>query len=568
MYGPITTHAMLLVRRGGGGIRVVRGLRRVASSAVSPKRTGLIGGSGLGSKTADTSWSASGYQRPRGRSSGDGTSSSGGGRGSSSSNRAGSKVTLHAGECWAPLIASGVFGSGSDVMRLLGLRGELLRDIESRTGVSISISNYSSESVTLRGAPAAVTRARTAIDALVVPSETLDVGARWGNLVTRGYFASTSDVVRHIHGLGASRMRVVQRISGAMVWAAPDGSRVFMSGDAAAVAAAHAAIDVMCVPCATVDVAGAWGTLISSGVHASPSALMRHIMGPRRERAHAIEVSTGAVVWTSNDDTRVFLAGDAAAIARGRAALDTLIVPARTIDAGVEWARLIADGVHDSTEAVWRHLIGPRGERVRQLEAASGAVIWSTDDRSRVFLAGSPDGVTRARSVMERMATPRVTIDVAQQWVATCGGQFASPLECVRHLIVSGAERLRAAERACGALVWASSDGARVFVSGDDAAVAHTRPVLDQILAPGATPDIVSPLLRRMDEFARAGRGHEIVFRDVGSAVRSILHRRAHALGLYHESRGVGEARVLCVLREAPPRAAAEARAGAGPIDE
>ena len=42
---------------------------------------------------------------------------------------------------------------------------------------------------------------------------------------------------------------------------------------------------------------------------------------------------------------KAMLAGDAAALARGRAALDTLRVPARTIDAGVEWARLIADGV-------------------------------------------------------------------------------------------------------------------------------------------------------------------------------------------------------------------------------
>ncbi len=145
-----------------------------------------------------------------------------------------------------------------------------------------------------------------------------------------------------LHGNDAERLRTIERASGAFIWQSNDSTRVFLSGNPAAIARAHTALDAAVVPAAAIDVAAHWGGLISDGVHASNKDLMKVLHGNDAERLLTITRASGAVIWQSNDSTRVFLSGNAAAIARARTALDAVVIPAATIDVAAHWGGLIA----------------------------------------------------------------------------------------------------------------------------------------------------------------------------------------------------------------------------------
>ncbi len=124
---------------------------------------------------------------------------------------------------------------------------------------------------------------------------------------------------------------------------------------------------------------------------------MKVLYGRDAERIIAITRASGAFIWMSNDSARVFLSGNAAAIARARTALDAVVVPTATIS--------VADVCHGvDFERVARYvasMIGYSGAIVLDIENSTGANIWASQDGARVFVSGAdPAAVRRARAVL------------------------------------------------------------------------------------------------------------------------------------------------------------------------
>jgi hypothetical protein len=65
----------------------------------------------------------------------------------------------------------------------------------------------------------------------------------------------------------------------------------------------------------------------------------------------------------SKDDTRLFLSGGAAAVARARAAVEAVVVPLAKIDVLAHWGGLVEDGVHASKEDLMKVLYGAGATR-------------------------------------------------------------------------------------------------------------------------------------------------------------------------------------------------------------
>ncbi len=208
--------------------------------------------------------------------------------------------------------------------------------------------------------------------------------------------------------------KAVELVSGARIWQSVDSARVFVSGDAAAIARARTAPDALVVPAATIDVMAYWGGLISAGVHASPDDLMMVLHSIGSARKNAVESASGAFVWKSKDGLRLFLSGDAAAVARARPALDAIVVPAATIDVVAHWGGLIVAAA--STGDLMKALYGTDGDRKIAIERASGANIWKSKDATLLFLTGDAAAIARARARHWTQRWFRPTIDVTARW--------------------------------------------------------------------------------------------------------------------------------------------------------
>jgi rRNA processing protein Krr1/Pno1 len=280
-------------------------------------------------------------------------------------------ASIDVGAEYGRLIDGGVHASAAAaVSQLIGPGGERLAALQRATRAAVWVSRAGASTVHIAGPPGAVAAARALLTQALTPAATIDVAAEWRWLVDEGVHDSVAEALRNVVGPGASRLRAIARASGAAVWASPDGGRLFISGGEAPVARARAAIETLVAPRVTLDVARAWRGLLSDGVHASPGALTRLLVGPRAARLLALEAATGAVVRVTRDGGRLFLSGDAAAVARARAAIEEVVVPAATIDTGRAWGHLLAAGVHASPQGLLAHLMGPRAARLMRVEAA------------------------------------------------------------------------------------------------------------------------------------------------------------------------------------------------------
>jgi rRNA processing protein Krr1/Pno1 len=399
-------------------------------------------------------------------------------------------VSLRVSEEWGPLIAAGVHASAGHIARrVIGAGGATARGIQERSGAVVGTDHEGV--VTLKGSRVAVARARAAIEAILVPAATLDIATEWAAPLRDGVYASPSDLAALLLRPGAERLRTIERSSGAVVWLSKDHARVFVAGDAGAVAAARQALHYAVVPAATIDVAAVFGHLIAAGVHASMSECIRRLFGPGAARLRAVERASGASIVVAKDAARVFVCGEPAAVPRARAAIEQAVVPGDTIEVAKEWSRLLADGTHASVAAVMSRLIGPNAARLLAAELASGATIWVAKDYARVFIAGDAAAIARARAEIEQIVTPRVTIDAAAAWGrVVAAGVHASLTDVTRHLVGPGAARIRAVENATGAAAWAAKDSTRVFLSGAPPAVERARAAIEAIIVPRDTIDI------------------------------------------------------------------------------
>jgi hypothetical protein len=202
-------------------------------------------------------------------------------------------------------------------------------------------------------------------------------------------------LMKVLYGAGAERLQAIERASGASIWASKERARLFLSGDAPAVARARAAMDALVTPAVTIDIAAQWGALIADGTHASKDAIIAVLYGARDERVTVIQQSSGAAVWRSRDGARLLLSGDAPGVAAARAALDALVVPAVTIDVPGEWSSRIADGGHASSEGLMVLLHG-----VGMAELSSRVAVWASGDGARMHLSGDAGAVRRARDAL------------------------------------------------------------------------------------------------------------------------------------------------------------------------
>ncbi len=380
-------------------------------------------------------------------------------------------MKLIAGEQWRTLIATGVFATPRDIVGVvIGAGGARVGELERASGAVISI-DRASPTFTIRGSPAATARAVAALNALVVPAATIEVAEQWSRLIEgdEAVYASAMALTKVLHGIGGERIAAIQRTTGTAIWAPPDGSRLFISGDAAAVAAARAALDASVSPTATIDAAARWGALVAEGAHASLNALMKQLHGLAALRLRAVKRSCGVAIWQSPDGARLFLSGEPAAVARAHAALDALVVPAETIYVAARWGKLVEDGVYDSIEDLVRVLHGAGAARLHAIERASGVTIWASRDYSRLFIAGDVASIACARALIYAIVVPACSIDVPPPPAdAAAAGERAGSGAAAQ------ATRARESSGGTDACIWTSGNVARVFVSGaDPAAVAR-----------------------------------------------------------------------------------------------
>ena len=273
----------------------------------------------------------------------------------------------------------------------------------------------------------------------------------------------------------AERKNAIEHASGACIWQSNGSTRVFLSGNPAAIARARTALDAVVIQAATIDVAALWGGLIADGVHASKGDLMKMLHGPGAERLHTIERASGAFIWQSNDSARLFLSGNPAAIARACTALDAVVKPAATIDVAALWAGLMTAAGFSAHECVWL-IYGARASRLVSLQRATGCAIWASKDGSRVFLSGDAAAVARGRDAIgEILAHLTAQLQVLDAFACGSGSE-----EVLRITGVTSGERALLHARAfrLGGLKTSShgEGGAREFtairVAAPDAALA------------------------------------------------------------------------------------------------
>ncbi len=258
-------------------------------------------------------------------------------------------LVLHLADEWGALIASGVHESASALTRVLvGHEGETVRAIARASGASVRVDAATGD-VRLGGTPAEVAAARAAIARVLTPGATIDVAAEWGGLIARGAHASPAALVSFVIGRHGETVARLQRASrGGVVWASRDGSRLYVSGDPAAVARARGALGRLVTPSVELDAATEWASLVSGGVHESPHHALRVLAGVGAAGLHEIEQASGARVWLGGGGGRgrdegggrVCISGPPAAVARARAAIGRAVRPAVTIDVGSHWAQV------------------------------------------------------------------------------------------------------------------------------------------------------------------------------------------------------------------------------------
>jgi rRNA processing protein Krr1/Pno1 len=402
--------------------------------------------------------------------------------------KAAKAVSLSVAEEWRALIAEGVHATAADVTKeIVGPGGARVRRIEAASGARVGV-DRDSGTVTLAGSSTAIARARALLDAVVTPRVTIDAAAAWGGLVVSGVHESIAKLLQHLIGVGGARATAIERSSGSVVWwsRGDSNARVFISGDPLAVDAARTAMEALVQPAATIDAGARWGHLVAAGVHGSVEDCVKFIVGARAARLQAIAQRTGGVVWVSKDCRRVFVSGEGPAVVRARAAIETLVVPAATIDVLKQWGDLISGGVHASVVACLGHLFGPKAERVNAVEAASGAGVLASKDSGRVFLFGEPECVEAARRAIDAVIRPGASLDVTARW-----GKHGARDDLLRRLgLAAHLHDGRSIRLGSGGYVWASKDCSRVFVSG--------------------APEAVDAGVRELDTLAASARGGSV----------------------------------------------------------
>ncbi len=229
----------------------------------------------------------------------------------------------------------------------------------------------------------------------------------------------------------------------------------------------------------TLHAADEWGHLLASGVHGSPGAMLKMLVGEGGRTVRAIERASGAAVATDRA-TAVTLRGAPGAVARARAALGAVLVPAATIDVAGEWGPLVAEGVYASAEACTRHLLGPRSGRLRAVEATTGARVWASVDGRHIYISGGGELVAAARAAIDVIVRPAACIDVRAQWGGAVGhGAYAGLHDVLRRLLGGHWNDGRSILLTSGGLVWAAMDHTRVFVAAPPETVELVRAELD-----------------------------------------------------------------------------------------
>jgi rRNA processing protein Krr1/Pno1 len=230
---------------------------------------------------------------------------------------------------WAPLIADGVYASPLHIVKAIVGGGSRVKAMCSASGADIQIAPDQSSRVFISGPPRAVSAARAAIQALVVPTATVNVARQWGGLVQAGTHDSLKALMHSLVGHSSVGLEAIERASGARaVWTSTDRGRVFISGDADAVARARAGMDAAVTPAATIDMAALWDAAAApdggSGAGAaagrlSLSEFATRFVGRGGYAISDLEKETGTRIWLSGARTRVQISGEPAAVKAARA---------------------------------------------------------------------------------------------------------------------------------------------------------------------------------------------------------------------------------------------------------
>jgi hypothetical protein len=304
---------------------------------------------------------------------------------------------------WGDLIASGVHASPK-TLALHVNGGERLRAVEVAACAGVWTAGGGARVFLVATDAAALDTARAALDIIVRPGATIDVAAEWAGLLAGVHTPSS---LRGLFLSGAGWLADIEAETGAAAWYSADASRVFLSGSERAIAAARDAIARRVAPGVTIDAGAEWGHLVASGVHSSPGAILKHLLGYGSTLAH-IGHATGAAIWSCRESSRVFISGDAAQIRAARRAVDAAVTPAvhgGTIDAATAWAGAIAGGGYGSACGAVRHVIISGADALRGLRGG-GALVWAAPDAARLFIAGDPRSVGRARHVIDQILAP------------------------------------------------------------------------------------------------------------------------------------------------------------------
>jgi hypothetical protein len=299
-------------------------------------------------------------------------------------------------------------------------------------------------------------------------------GEAWRGLLEQGVYASVAAIADVIMGPRGARRAALERTTGASIAVDRRTGGITLSGTRAATRAARSALESLVVP-ARIDVVARWPRLFRGGVYSSLDNFMGVLCGHRGQRMREIETRSGAVVWRARNTGHLFLSGADAAVARALLEIESLVVPAATIDVGAEWGGLISSGVHASPADLLHILNGPHGARRAAIQRACGVTMHNSDDFARVYIAGRGSALAAARAAVAAVVVPVHTIDVAGVsggavsawvWAAAPGGGVSAG--------AGGAlSEFRTSPAAC---VWHSVDGARVYVSGTEpAAVARAH---------------------------------------------------------------------------------------------
>lgn len=312
-------------------------------------------------------------------------------------------ASVNVGEIWGHLVAAGVFPSRAALAaHVVGAGGETARVLVRESGAGLRVSRDRS-AVHFMGGPAAVARARLAVERILVPAETLSVGALWGYLVDSGVYESAEALAGVLTEGGYRRAAVLRAaVPGAHMRVSSDGARVFLMGPAGAVAAARAALEALIVPALTVHVSSAWGHLVEYGAFESAGAIVAALEGGGGALLREVEVVSGALVSVSGarggGGSRLHVFGGPAAAARARAELDKAVVPSESIAAAARWGSLLGTPAVPSLGELHSRLEAASGARFEGFRSATGVRLSYARRSGALFVTAyaTADGVARS----------------------------------------------------------------------------------------------------------------------------------------------------------------------------